>query len=82
MTGFLRVLIGDHLRGLNEVTTVIGQEARYSVPEKLPDALFALVNQLDDQQEQGCWALFVCHRAAATSHLSQDKALGTIAGDS
>jgi hypothetical protein len=30
----------------------MGQEARYSVPEKLPDALFALVDQLDDLQEQ------------------------------
>jgi hypothetical protein len=62
---------------------VIGQEARYSVPEKLPDALFALVNQLNDRQEQECWALVVCQpcRAAATSHLPQDKALGTIAGD-
>ena len=54
------------------------------MPEKLPDALFALVLQLDDQQEQECWALFVCQacRGAATSHLPQDKALGTIAGDS
>jgi hypothetical protein len=30
----------------------MGHEARYSVPEKLPDALFALVDQLDDLQEQ------------------------------
>jgi hypothetical protein len=47
----------DYLRGLNEVVrTVIGQElrARYSVPEKLPDALFTLINQLDDQQKQEC----------------------------
>ena len=47
----------DYLRGLNEVVrTAIGQElrARYSVPEKLPDALFTLVNQLDDQQKQEC----------------------------
>ena len=47
----------DYLRGLNEVVrTVIAQElrARYSVPEKLPDALFALINQLDDQQKQEC----------------------------
>jgi hypothetical protein len=54
----------------------MGHEARYSVPEKLPDALFALVDQLDDLQEQECWASFVCQqcRAAATSHLPQDKA--------
>jgi hypothetical protein len=32
--------------------TVMGQEARYSVPEKLPDALISLVDQLDDLQEQ------------------------------
>jgi hypothetical protein len=47
----------DYLRGLNEVVrTVIAQElrARYSVPEKLPDALFTLINQLDDQQKQEC----------------------------
>ena len=47
----------NYLRGLNEVVrTVIGQElrARYSVPEKLPDALFTLINQLDDQQKQEC----------------------------
>jgi hypothetical protein len=47
----------DCLRGLNEVVrTVIAQElrARYSVPEKLPDALFTLINQLDDQQKQEC----------------------------
>ena len=47
----------DYLRGLNEVVrTVIAQElrARYSVPEKLPDALFTLINQLDDQQNQEC----------------------------
>jgi len=46
-----------YLRGLNEVVrTVIAQElrARYSVPAKLPDALFTLINQLDDQQKQEC----------------------------
>jgi hypothetical protein len=47
----------DYLRGLNEVVrTVIAQKlrARYSVPDKLPDALFTLINQLDDQQKQEC----------------------------
>ena len=32
--------------------TMMGQEARYSVPEKLPDALIALVDQLDDLQDK------------------------------
>jgi len=43
-----------YLRGFNEVVrTVIGQKltARYSVPE---NHLFTLINQLDDQQKQGC----------------------------
>ena len=46
-----------YLRGLNDVVrAAIGQEfrARYSVPEKLPDALFTLVNRLDGQHEQEC----------------------------
>ena len=42
----------------------MGHEARYSVPEKLPDALFALVDQLDDLQEQECWASFVVSNVA------------------
>ena len=66
ISGFLLEVI----RKLRRVRTAIGQElrARYSVPEKLPDALSTLVNQLDDQQKQECSALLVCRpcRAAAT----------------
>ena len=47
----------DYSRGLNEVVmTEIGQELRglYYVPEKLPNVLLMLVNQLDDQQKREC----------------------------
>jgi hypothetical protein len=52
----------------------MGQEARYSVPEKLPDALIALVDQLDDLQEQETGRHLFVNVAPQRLRIPQDKA--------